>query len=98
MNEASAPRQSGAARPALTRASDRAASRLLKVYKSVSGGSWHYEDPGRRRSSYLQTVCGRRQGRRHLQPARDVATVPDEDICASCRRSVATPPSTPSDT
>lgn len=90
MNNASASGMSGAAPSSSTAASERVSNWLLNVYKTVYGEFWHYEDPGRRRSSYLRTVCGRRLGRWHLRPARPATTVPATAVCASCRRKVAT--------
>lgn len=88
MNNASAFGTSGAAPLASTGASERISNRMLNVYKTVYGEFWHYEDPDRRRSSYLRTVCGRRLGRWHLRPAQSATTVPARAVCASCRRKV----------
>lgn len=89
MNNASASGTSGAAPSTSAGASERVSNRVQKVYKTVYGEFWHYEDLGRRRSSYLRTVCGRRLGRWHLRPARSATTLPATAICASCRRKVA---------
>lgn len=56
------------------------------VYKTVYGNFWHYEAVGRRRSSYVLTVCGRRLGRWHIEPAQPVAAIAAEDLCSGCLR------------
>lgn len=60
--------------------------RLSEVYKTEYGEFWHFETSGRRRSSYLQTVCGRRLGRWHLLPARATASTPAKALCSGCVR------------
>jgi hypothetical protein len=89
MNNASASGTSDAAPSTSAVVPERVSNRLQKVYKTVYGEFWHYEDPARRRSSYLRTVCGRRLGRWHLRPAQSATTVPATAVCASCRRKVA---------
>ena len=63
--------------------------RLPKVYKTEHGEFWHLEALGSRRSSYLQTACGRRLGRWHLLPARRSASISVEAICSGCLRKAA---------
>lgn len=65
-----------------------ASTRMSKVFKTKYGSFWHYEDAGRRRSSYLQTACHRRLGRWHLEPSRPASSVPIDEICAACRTNV----------
>lgn len=65
-----------------------ASTRVSKVFKTRYGDFWHYEDAGRRRSSYLQTACHRRLGRWHLEPSRSASSVPIDEICAACRTNV----------
>lgn len=65
-------------------------ARLSKVYKTEYGRFWHFEALGRRRSSYLQTACGRRLGRWHLLPVRGTASMPVQAICAGCVRKATT--------
>lgn len=86
MNQASA--TATAADAAMPGATSHPRVRLSKIYKTEYGQFWHFEALGRRRSSYLQTACGRRLGRWHLLPARGTASMPVEAICSGCVRKV----------
>lgn len=87
MDNASA-RPTAVAQTSASSAPSPTGARRSKVYKKQRGQFWHLEQDGRRRSSYLITVCGRRLGRWNLQPARPAGSVPDEAICAGCARKV----------
>lgn len=59
------------------------------VFKTKSGAYWHVESAGRRRSSYVITLCGRRLGRWHVMPAQSFRHVPEDLMCAACSRKLA---------
>ena len=59
------------------------------AFKTKSGAYWHVESAGRRRASYVITVCGRRLGRWHVMPAKSLGHVPEDLMCAACARKLA---------